>query len=272
MAGCGCASEPAASDPTNIGVIPVYFTRSGISQPETFALFDGVDHQLALDAGAAHDRLFIDVPPGAGSLTVSAEALDAEMNDGLELELRRLDFDAALVDPPFAAAPAGAPVVGSDSGGGGAGPSVTVAGGSLQAGRWYAVVSNGNDSPVAVEVRADVASQGAASPIHRGLWNPSSRPGLRQGYDYNWGGTDRALIWYTYEEKRPAGLVHRRQRDGQRQHLGFGSVPRDQRRRAASSWPRSATFPSPPWRRTMHCSPSRCSASPAPTACNPSPR
>jgi subtilisin family serine protease len=196
------------SDPTNIGVIPVHFTRSGISQPGTFALFDGVDHQLALDAGAGHDRLFIDVPPGAGSLTVSAEALEADMNDGLELELRRLDFDAALVDPPFAAAPTGAPAGGSDSGGGGTGPSVTVAGGSLQAGRWYAVLSNGNDSPVAVEVRADVASQGVASPIHRGLWNPSSRPGLRQGYDYNWGGTDRALIWYTYEESgQPAWYI-----------------------------------------------------------------
>jgi hypothetical protein len=188
------------SDPANIGVIPVHFTRSAVGVASTFPLFNGVDHQLALDAGAAHDRLFIDVPPGASSLTISAEALDPEMNDGLELELRRLGFDAALVDPPFAAAPAGAAAVGSDSGGGGTGPSVTVSGGSLQAGRWYAVTRNGNDSPVAVELRADVAFQGAALPIRRGLWEPNSRPGLGQGYDYNWGGSDRALIWYSYEE------------------------------------------------------------------------
>jgi hypothetical protein len=195
--------------PNNVGVIPVRFSRSAISAPATFALFNGVDHRLALEAGATHDRLFIDVPPGASSLTVSVEALDADMNDGLELELRRLGFDAALVDPPFAAAPAGAAVVGSDSGSGGTGPSVTVSGGSLQAGRWYAVTTNGNESPVAVELRADVAFAGTPLPIHRGLWYPRPpRDGIRQGYDYNWGESDRALIWYSYEEDgQPAWYI-----------------------------------------------------------------
>ena len=195
--------------PNNIGVIPVRFTRSAIGAPATFPLYNGVDHQVALDGGQAHDRLFIDVPPGASSLTVSVEALDAEMNDGLELELRRLGFDAALVDPPFAASPAGAAVIGSDSGSGGTGPSVTVSGGSLQAGRWYAVTANGNDSPVAVEVRADVAFAGSALPTHRGLWYPRPpRDGIRQGYDYNWGESDRALIWYSFEEDgQPAWYI-----------------------------------------------------------------
>jgi len=187
-------------DPDNIGVIPVRFRRNAISAPSTFPLYDGVDHQLALDAGQVHDRLFIDVPPGATSLTVATDAFEMENNDGLELELRRLAFDEALVDPPFAVAPTGATVVGSDSGGSGVGPSVTVSGNSLQAGRWYAVLTNGNDAPAAVNVRADVAFGSTVLPIHQGLWEPSSRPGLGQGYEYNWGGSERALIWYSYEE------------------------------------------------------------------------
>jgi hypothetical protein len=193
--------------PNNVGVIPVRFSRSGVSAA-TYPLFAGTDHQLALAAGGAHDRLFIDLPASAAGLTVTAEGLDPQHNDGLTLELKRLAFSAALADPPFAASPAGAPVVATDSGGGGVGPSVTVSGGALQPGRWYAVLSNGNAVPAGVNVRAEVSFDGTPVAIHRGLWEPSSRPGLGQGYEYNWGGTDRALIWYTYDEEgQPAWYI-----------------------------------------------------------------
>jgi subtilisin family serine protease len=193
--------------PNNIGVIPVRFNRSGIAQPATLPLFDGVAHQLALGSGGEHDRMFIDVPPGAGSLTVSARRLDEQSNTSLALELRRLDFDSALADPPFAAAPTDAQVIVSDSGSGDTGPTVTVS--NPQTGRWYAVLSNGQFAPRApVEIRADVAVDGTALTIHRGLWEPNSRPGLGQGFDYNWGGVDRALIWYTYDESgQPAWYI-----------------------------------------------------------------
>ena len=36
--------------------------------------------------------------------------------------------------------------------------------------------------------------------MHPGLWSPSSRPQLGQGYEYNWGESSRALVWYTYDE------------------------------------------------------------------------
>jgi subtilisin family serine protease len=194
--------------PNNIGVIPVRFTRSGISQPATFPLFDGMDHRLAVAAGATHDRLFIDVPPGSTTLTVSASALAGAHNDNLSLELRRLDFAAALADPPFAVAPAGAPVVASDTGGGGAGPELIVSGAALQPGRWYAVLHNGNADPSNVKIRAEVAAAAASVPIQRGLWEPSSRPKIGHGYDYTWGGTERALIWYTYDEAgQPAWYI-----------------------------------------------------------------
>jgi len=193
--------------PNNVGVIPVRFTRSGVAAPATFPLFDGREHGLALDAAGSHDRLFIDVPPGADSLTVAATADDSGQNAGLALELRRLPFADALAPPPFAASPAGAPVVDSDSGNA-SGPSVTVSGATLQPGRWYAVLSNTNGAAAGVRIAAQVGFEGAALPIHRGLWEPASRPGLGQGYDYNWGGTDRALIWYTYDEAgQPAWYI-----------------------------------------------------------------
>jgi subtilisin family serine protease len=186
--------------PNNIGVIPVRVSRSGIAAAATTPLFDGRTQALALGAGGTHDRVFIDVPAGAASLEISASALDAGLNDGLTIELKRLEFDAALADPPFAVAPGGAQVVARATGSGGVGPTVSVSGSSLQAGRWYVVLSNDNDDPAGVELRAEVSFGGTPQPMYRGLWAPTSRPDLRQGYDYNWGGSDRALIWYSYDE------------------------------------------------------------------------
>jgi subtilisin family serine protease len=195
--------------PNDVGVFPVRFRRTGIAAPATFPLLDGQDHHLALAAGGAHDRLFIDVPLGATRLSVTASSMDGAQNPGLTLELRRLDFADALSPPPFAAPPGGAPVVAADTGDGIGGPAVAVSGVSLQPGRWYAVLINGDDADAAIEIRAAVEFLGAApQPIHRGLWEPSSRPGLGQGYEYNRGGTDRALIWYTYDEDgQPAWYI-----------------------------------------------------------------
>jgi hypothetical protein len=195
-------------NPGDIGLIPVRFQRSGIAPPATFPLHEGVDHGLALDAGATHDLLFIDVPPGANSLTVSASALDVAQNEDLGLELRRLDFGTALSNPPFAVKPDDATTVASASGADGNGPAVTVSGGSLQEGRWYAVLDNGNASPAAVEIRAELAFEGGEMPIFRGHWYPG--PGARsgRGYEYNWGDGGRAFVWYDYDESGQPTWYH----------------------------------------------------------------
>jgi hypothetical protein len=186
--------------PGDVGLIPVRYKRTGISEPTTFALHHGVDHALAIAANATHDRLFVDVPPGASSLTVSASAGEAEQNDSLTLELRRLTFGEALANPPFAVEPSGAAAVVSASGEGTTGPAVTVSGGSLQGGRWYAVLSNGSGSPAAVNIRAEVAFEGGELPVYRGHWLPGPNARRGRGYEYNWGAGDRALIWYDYDE------------------------------------------------------------------------
>ncbi len=196
--------------PNNIGVIPVKFNRTGIAGPETFPLMDGSIHQLALAANSTHDRVFIDVPPGTSQLTVEAGGADGAQNDGLVLELKRLDFSAALDPAPFAASPAQAPVLVSARGTGGVGPSITVVG--VDPGRWYALLTNTNGSDSSVRVRATAEFQGTPLVPQPGLWYPGSRPDVRQGYEYNAGsgagGSSQALLWYTYDELgRPAWYI-----------------------------------------------------------------
>jgi len=184
--------------PSNIGVIPLRFNRSGVVNAETFPLMNGSTHRLAIDAGGSHDRLFIDIPPGTSKLTIFTNGADEAQNNGLTLELKRLDFDQALSEPPFATSSGDAQTIVSAKGVGGVGPSITVFG--VDAGRWYAVLTNANDSPSAIEIRADVEFQGQPIVARSGLWEPNSRPGLGQGYEYNLGGSSRVLIWYSYDE------------------------------------------------------------------------
>ncbi|MBT8039152.1 MAG: S8 family serine peptidase [Gammaproteobacteria bacterium] len=188
-----------AAQPNNIGVIPVTLTRSALESVETFPLMNGRTHALSLAANGRHDRIFIDVPPGVSGLTITASGATNEQSNALQLELVRQSFDESLAEAPYALPAGDGPVIGSASGAGGVGPIVAVAGG-VQPGRWYAVLSNSSGSPASVTIQAEVNSSGDPIDFHRGLWLPSTRPGLGQGYDYNTGGGSRSLIWYTYDE------------------------------------------------------------------------
>jgi hypothetical protein len=65
-------------------------------------LESGVEHVLALDAGAAHERLYIDVPPGATQLAVATTSAS-----NVDLYLARVDTPAAsAATPTIAVAPA----------------------------------------------------------------------------------------------------------------------------------------------------------------------
>ncbi len=187
--------------PNNIGIIPVKFTKTAAAAPKTLVLMDGVSRGLTVKGNDMHNLAYIDIPAGADSLTVAAAGADGVQSDNLVIELYRMSFAAAFASVPFAATPntAGNPIA-TGSGGGGSGPSVTVSGNPLSAGRWYVVVKNGRASDAAVEVKADVSFAGSPIPLRAGLWKPSSRPDLSQGFDYAASGTFRAFIWYTYDE------------------------------------------------------------------------
>ncbi|NND44451.1 MAG: S8 family serine peptidase [Xanthomonadales bacterium] len=188
--------------PGNIGVIPVYFTRNGVQAPATLPVYDGVDHRFALTGLTAHDRAFIDIPQGASELSVSASGADNLQNNGLQIDLYRVDFDNAFSEAPFAsAAPAGAPEA-SASGSGGNGPQLAVSGGTLQPGRWYLVIRNNNPTDASVVLRADVSFDQPPITVNGHLWISAPRPNISQGIDFQPIGAARGLLWYTYADNR----------------------------------------------------------------------
>lgn len=192
----------SSATPANLGVIPVRFNRTGIDGGEAVPLMHGRTHRLALAAGQSHDRVFFDVPPGTDSFTVSVSAVDQAQSDTIQLDLVPMDYATALDNAPFTLPAPDATPVASASGAGGVGPSATVSGG-VQSARWYALISNTGTQPAALTVTTDVTVSTQLTP-HRGLWEPNSRPGLAQGFDFNWSGPEQApvgtLIWYTYDE------------------------------------------------------------------------
>ena len=88
----------------------------------------------------------------------------------------------------------------SATGSGSTGPGLTVNRNNAVAGRWFAVLKNTSNSNADVEIRADMSFYDTPVPLRAGLWQPSSRPDLHQGFDYATTGDYRAFLWYTYDE------------------------------------------------------------------------
>jgi len=187
--------------PNNIGVVPVVFTKSAVAAPSTLVLMNRISRKVTLKANDTHNLAFVDVPSGTDSLSISVSGANAEQSNSLQLELYRLDFDAVFDDAPFAAIPdtSGNPLE-SASGTNGNGPSITVSGGDLTPGRWYAVLANNQNQDAAIEIRAEMTFSGERVPLRNGLWESSTRGNIAQGYDYSSTGGFRALVWYTYDE------------------------------------------------------------------------
>jgi subtilisin family serine protease len=188
--------------PVNIGIVPVSFTKTGVAAPETLVLMDGVSRGLTIGALDVHDHAYFDVPEGTESFTVSTTLADSSQNAALKLELYRVDFDDAFTNAPFVTPPAtDGPPVAAATGTADAGPALTVTAGAAVPGRWFAVLRNISGDPAAVGIRVDMTFSGTPVPLSAGLWQPVSRPGLSQGFDY--AETElgfRALLWYTYDE------------------------------------------------------------------------
>ncbi len=188
------------NNPGNVGEIPIRLTRGSETDGRALALMSGQSTRFALAGGASRDRLFIDVPESASGLAVSVDGGSEAQNDGLMVALKRIGFESAFDNAPVVpAAPDGDPIV-SAMGADGQGPEVSVSGGSVEAGRWYVVVSNESAESASVSVTATVNFDGDQIPVHGGLWQPVSRPDISQGLDYAQG-TSRALLWYTYDEQ-----------------------------------------------------------------------
>ncbi len=181
------------SRPGNVGQAVVNLTRTASASIDHTTLVPGKTHTLVLPPGERHDRLYVDVPPGAEHMTVSVEG------SGLDVGLSRLDFDAlAGFEPDTPQAPSGFVAQGSVPG---AGLELEVPGDQLQAGRWYVVL----DSPAGSETTAGVTVElEVGEPVFSrfGLWSPQLRT-TNQGFSWNRAGAFASILWYTYDE---AGL------------------------------------------------------------------
>ena len=188
-------------NPNNIGIIPVTFNKTDISNPETLVLMNGIQRGLTLKAGATHQRIVLDIPEGVSSFSLSTlvDGEETGMSEALNMALYRMDFDGAFTFAPFAVRPNmdGDPLW-SATGTSDTGPKLVVD--NATPGRWYVVLTNTHSVPAEIEIKADLSFTGSPIPLSAGLWQPSSRPDLSQGFDYNTTGDYRAFLWYTYDE------------------------------------------------------------------------
>ncbi|MGL6289800.1 MAG: Ig-like domain-containing protein [Silanimonas sp.] len=171
-----------------VGSVPVRINRAGRVESGT-ALASGVERALRLPAGSGHDRLYIDVPAGATSLSVTARA-----SEGIDLYLARIAPPAASAAvPAIGAAPARAAANAASAA---ASPlqTLTVSGTALSAGRWYVVPVNPSARIADVAVRATIA--GTAPLVRPGGYFNTGRSG--HGLFLYPAGSEWAGLWYTY--------------------------------------------------------------------------
>ena len=175
-----------ADEGTSLGWVPVRINRTA-GDPGAFALESGVDHALALRAGAAHERLYIDVPSGATQLAVTTTSAS-----NVDLYLARVDtLAASAATPTIATAPARSLAIASAVTGSG---NESLAVSNPATGRWYVTPVNASAGAATLTVRATVT---AVAPQVRagGYFNPQ-RSG--NGLFLYPAGSELAGLWYTY--------------------------------------------------------------------------
>ena len=184
-----------------LGQIPVVLTRTDngangtVTEPDLgqqpgFAIAPGETATFALQSGEGHGRLFIDVPVGSTSLTVTSSSVgDADLY---------LVRDEAGFSPPDVTPVSGLEnAIAMEMGGGD--HQITVSGSDLQPGRHYLVPVNVQSSgELLVSLRADlVFASNTITPIE-GLWSNPTRDGA--GFNLNLSADQLIIEWYTYLE------------------------------------------------------------------------
>jgi hypothetical protein len=171
-----------------VGSVPVRVNRAGRAE-NGIALASGEERAFRLPAATAHDRLFIDVPAGASSLSVTARA-----SEGVDLYLARVPAPVAnAAIPTIAAAPARSAANAASSA---TAPlqTLSVSGAALSPGRWYVVPTNPSARIGEIAVLATVA--GTAPVVRPGGYFNTGRPG--HGLFLYPAGAEWAGLWYTF--------------------------------------------------------------------------
>ncbi len=192
----------AASSPTvlaDLGLYPLTVTRTGTNTPADVALFNGTTYDTVIAASTIHDRMFIDVPPGAGSVDFSVTGALSSVS------IRRLPFDdLSSTVPATPPAPAGI-LVDAEASGDAFVASLASSDAPIEPGRYFVVIENlfPSEQPVSVTATVSMIEAGPTPELQnfprRGLWGPVSRS-INQGIDFQLGGGGRFVVWYTYDE------------------------------------------------------------------------
>lgn len=164
--------------------VPVTTEHSG-NYRSPLALQGGVPTTLRLGVDEAQDRMFIDVPEGASSLTASVQS-----DRAVELYL---SVPATLQPPLIQAAPARAQSRASAIGPGGF-AILQLSGSQLTPGRWYVTPVNTGTEAATLTVTVDIA--GVAPVVRPGSYFDPDRPG--HGVFLYPAGNAWAGLWYTY--------------------------------------------------------------------------
>jgi subtilisin family serine protease len=178
------ARDDAAAE---LGPIPVTVTRSqsGVNAPALLAP-NGTRH-MRLAAGAAQDRLYLDVPASATGLTVSTAG-----SGEVDLYVARAD---ARSSPTIAAAPARVAAQGTSIHPG-ATETVTLTGNALTPGRWYLTPVNAGTDVAEFDLSVALTHSQARPQPKYGAWYNPARSGA--GAFLFPAGSAWGLAWYTY--------------------------------------------------------------------------
>jgi subtilisin family serine protease len=186
------------NQPNNLGVIPIRFGRSAIVAPQTFPLFNGETQGFALAGNSAHERMFVDVPPGTTALSVQANGATGTQSNSLRMELYRQDFEPAMNSQPFASLPGGLSPVASANGGSNLGPSINL-NNNPAPGRYFVRMANVSANAAAVSIATQVQGGKAGLNHFEGLWR--FERSNYQGGEYNSIGAYNYFLWYSFDDQ-----------------------------------------------------------------------
>jgi subtilisin family serine protease len=177
----------------SFAVVPVLLTTGG-SVAQSPVVLDPTDTTLALRLapGAAHERIVVDVPPGATSLLV-------DTGNGLpatgDIDLYVAKASGALTPPDVPAAPPRGQAQGTSIHPGSL-ESVDIQGAALTPGRWYLTPVNAGTTTTDFTLRVRTTTAGAAATLrNNGYFNPA-RSG--HGVFFSEGSGQWVMFWYTY--------------------------------------------------------------------------
>ncbi|MGD9583034.1 MAG: S8 family serine peptidase [Lysobacterales bacterium] len=177
--------------PDQLGWVPLFIRRNSNSTPAPIVLDAGGDTvELNLAAAQAHERMVIDVPANAVSLTVSSTGSSGD----IDLYLARAT--APPTPPLFAPAPPRGDAQGTSIHPG-SNETITLTAPTLSPGRWYVTPVNAGGTPVTFTLSVSLQTSGAiVQPAANAWFNPD-----RDGHGIFLAKTDSAwvLAWYTFE-------------------------------------------------------------------------